>query len=552
MNESELALFEKLKALRTRTDLKLKPNKHLRTSIKMLDGTEKPLCLRSYQVQMVLHLMAMPKFVVGDDCGLGKTIELITALSLMFDRNPNLRVLVLTKKSAVSQWAGEIGRFTEGITPICIKGDKKNRHKIYDQFQQSHPIQPTVLVAGYRSLVQDFTTVQGWEWDIIVFDECSAFKNPSAQVHQICRHLGRQSERVYGLTATLIKNNLVEGYGIYKVIMPELFTHTPAAFIQDYCMIQMQNIGRGRKVPVIVGYRNSDIERFKFKIEPYYLGRPKHEVAAELPPLTTKICYVGMTPFQHNRYNEALAGLLTVGQASINGMEEKEVTKLTAVTYCQEITNHPSLIGYPDEESEKLNELVEMLSEGGELHGKKVIVFTRFEKMVTLGVAALEKANVKSVRITGAEQDTKRLGDQRKINQDIFQDMKSGVQVVWITMAGSDAINLQAAECIIFYDTPFSAGDYLQCLGRLIRIGSIHQAVLAIHLVVEKTIDERVVEIVEKKMRLIEAVIGKRLKGDSDALDTSDIEAGKGDVVELFDALRRDALSGRDTGILHV
>ena len=276
MTDTELALFEKLKVIRTREDLKLKPNQYLRDTITGLDGVVRPLALRNYQVQMVMHLMAMPRFIVGDDMGLGKTSSSLSTLTILFSKNPNLKVLVLTKKSAVSQWAGEVHKFTTGITPIVIKGDKKNRQKVYEQYLQTRDQQPTVLIGGYRSITQDFTTVQDWQWDVIVYDEASVFKNPSAQVHQICRHLAKQSERVWGLTGTLIKNNLVEGFGIYKVVMPELFTHTPAAFVQDYCMIQMQNIGRGRKVPVIVGYRKADIERFRFKIEPYYLGSPKH------------------------------------------------------------------------------------------------------------------------------------------------------------------------------------------------------------------------------------------------------------------------------------
>ncbi|NCX44982.1 MAG: hypothetical protein EBW74_11210, partial [Betaproteobacteria bacterium] len=32
----------------------------------------------------------------------------------------------------------------------------------------------------------------------------------------------------------------------------------------------------------------SDIEAFRIKIDPFFIGRPKHEVAHELPPLTTK------------------------------------------------------------------------------------------------------------------------------------------------------------------------------------------------------------------------------------------------------------------------
>lgn len=452
------------------------------------------------------------------------TLESIAALAYLFAKNPDMRVLVLTKKSAVRQWVDEIHRFTTDVKVVVSKGTAKQRSAAYDEFEASSG--PKVLVMGHRSIVQDFTRLQDTRWGVFVLDECTVVKNPSAQIHQMCRHVSVNSERVWGLTATLIKNNLLEGFGIYKVVHPPLFPITVNTFMDHYCVTQLVNVGRGRKVKRIVGYKKSDVAAFRLKIEPYYLGRPKHAVAKELPPLVTKRVRVGMSPEQHLKYQEALSGLLTIGD------DEKEVTKLTAVTYCQEIVNHLELIGCMGG-SEKLDELVELLTEG-ELAGKKVIVFTRFAKMVGIGIRELEKHNVKCVRITGAEDE-----DERKEAQDVFQDLKSDVRVVWITNAGSDAINLQSAEAVVCYDTPFAAGDYLQVLGRMIRLGSIYDRVVAIHLLVEDSVDEKTMDLMEKKMGLVEAVLGKRLKGEGDE-DNEVLQVDNG-INDLFNALRDEA-----------
>lgn len=529
LDDKTQKIYDRLLEIRSKTDLTIKPNPYLRQTIRGFDGVERPFSLRYYQVQMVLHLISMNKFVVGDDMGLGKTIESIAATTYLFQRNPDMKVLVLTKKSVVNQWASEFEKFTQGIQTMTVKGEKKARQAMYQEFQQLES--PKVMIAGYRSIVQDFSIIQDWKWDVVIMDEATVFKSPNTQTHQICRHIAAQSDRAWGLTGTLIKNNLVEGFGIYKVIHPPLFNHTPAGFVQDYCIVAMQPIGRGRKVPVIQGYRKSDIERFRMKIDPFYLGRPKHLVATELPPLQTKIQEVTMSPFQQSKYQEALAGLLTTGEG-----EDKEVTKLTAVTYCQEIVNHPGLIGFTREDSGKLDTLVDLLQDS-ELSEEKVIIYTRFSKMVDIGVAALEAQGIKSLRITGAED-----ADERKIAQDTFQNPDSDVKVIWITNAGSDAINLQAAKAIIFYDTPFSAGDYLQCIGRAVRIGSVHDRVFAIHLVAPHSIDERVMEVVQRKMKLIESVIGKRLKGEDDTEDVGTIAIeDRSEISDLYDALKKDA-----------
>ena len=238
--------------------------------------------------------------------------------------------------------------------------------------------------------------------------------------------------------------------------------------------------------------------------------------------------------FQQRKYNEALEGLLELGDG-----DEKETTPLTAIIYCQEIVNHPALIGFDaDYDSEKLNALMEMVTEGGDLHDEKVIVFTRFKTMVDVAIPKLEKAGVRCVRVTGSEGE-----DERQEASKAFQDPKSDTRVIFITMAGGDAINLQTAKALVFYDTPWSAGDYLQILGRMIRVGSEHDRVYAIHLVCRGTVDERVQAVRRKKMNLLESVLGKRLKGEGAGIEG--IFEVKSDLLEVFDGLREDARSQR-------
>lgn len=362
---------------------------------------------------------------------------------------------------------------------------------------------------------------------------CTAFKNPSTQVHQVCRHLGEQADRVWALTATLIKNHLMEGYGIYQVVMPGLFGMSKNQFMMYYCLTRMQSIGSSRQIPVIVGYLPDRIAEFREVIDAYFIGRPKHEVASELPTLTTKTVEVELNTQQATKYAEALAGLLAVGRD--DNVTEKEVTKLSAISYCQEIVNHLDLINC-DGDSPKLNALIDMLVEGGDFEDEKVIVFTRFEKLVTLIMARLKKEKISAVRVTGKED-----GVQRQAAMKAFQDPESPVRIICITTAGSEAINLQAAKALVCFDTPWSAGDFIQLVGRMLRIGSTHDRCFVVHLLGRlgrsKTIDHRVMEVLGKKMELVEAVLGKRIKGEDD----NTVIKVENDLTNLFKSLREDA-----------
>jgi len=532
LTDKNAKVYAKLKTIRDRKDLTLRKTKHLKETFTGFDGQEHPLKFRYYQVQGVLHLASMRKFLLGDDCGLGKTLQSIAALCFLWEANPDLKAIILTNKSAVEQWKDEFGKFTTGISPYVSRGTPAKRKKVLDQFH-NHSDSPSVLIMGYRSAVRDYSHMQDWKDFVIIYDEATAFKNHKTQVHQVCKHLSNVASRVWALTATLIKNNLMEGWGIYRVVKGDIFPPNYNAFVHNYCITRMQRIPRSnRQIPIVVGYRKRDIARFRELIDPYFLGRPKFAVASELPVLTIRKLRFDINKSQRNKYNEALSGLLAVTNEE-GELEEKEVSKLTSIIYCQQIVNHLHLVDTTEsDQSTKLDTIMDQLQ--GEYVNEKVIIYSRFRKMIDILQKSLEKAKIKFARITGAENEK-----QRRENQNRFQDPKGDTNVIMITSAGSEAVNLQAAKAIIFYDSPWSAGEYLQTLGRMIRIGSVHDKCFAVHLVGRDSIDERVLQVLSSKMSLIEKVIGKRIKGEG----MEDVEVlSDNDLSDLFESLRQDAL----------
>lgn len=586
MDDALTKTYSKLLEIRERQDLTLRPLRYLKPTYTFHDGSERPLSIRYYQVQGILHLILMARFVLGDDTGVGKSLEAIVALCYLWEKNPQQKVIILTDMSAVWQWVAEIARFTTGVHALAYMGDpmtgvkraqrdlpalekelkalpspdtgeekqkykalkakvaslrklaKRNtsiqdREDIRQEFENHEG--PCVLVMNYEKARVDINALQGWKDYILVCDECQAFKSPESQIHQVAAYLASRSKRTWGLTATLIQNRLLEGYGIYKVIMPGLFG-SKNDFQHDYSIVEMVWVGQNRKIPKVVGHSPEHVKRFKEAIDPYYVGRAKWQVATELPSLTIKSMECRLTPWQEAKYDETLAGILEMADGDV-----KETTMLTQIGYCQQICNHPQVLGF-DEESPKLDLLIDLLTTG-EFAGVKAIVSSRSKKMVHLIVAALKAKKVKSVTVTGDDSAA-----VREKNKNLFQDTSSGVDVICITDAGKQAINLQAAQVIIFFDTDFSGGVYLQKLGRMIRIGSEHDTCYAVHLVAKrahggKTVDHRCMDILNTKMDLIEAVLGKRIKGEG---DEAGIIREDNDITQLFASLREDAKKARE------
>lgn len=573
-------VYEHLKKVRASTTVSLKPCPLLRENIQGLNGQLEPFSLRYYQVQGTYHMMRLKRMVLGDDCGLGKTPQSIAALCYLWDtsREAGNRVIVVAPKSAIQQWADEIRRFTKDVRVIVVPSGAKHgvsaqdrRIAAYNEWADAPANERVVLVLNYALLVRDWyqgsfqppgkdgkpdpkapvlpglldkvTAKVGRERLVVILDECTAFKSKRTKTWEVCYFLAARSHRVYGLTATLLKNRLFEGYCIFGVIRPGIFT-TQKAFHDDFCFVELKKIGKAR-VPIIKGYKNLD--KFREKIDPYFLGRKKHMVATELPTLTTREVLCELSPAEDTKYEEALNGILELGDGEVKVYEENKA--LVSLIYCQQVVNSLSMLRFKegDHVSEntldfdfdvkghkigagaKEQALVDLLT--GELEDEKVIVYTRFESLVGRLQTLLKKEGVKSTRITGKENDT-----TRRSNQKVFQDPSSDTNVIFITDAGSEAINLQAAIGMIFFDSPWSWGAYIQTLGRMIRIGSPHKGVLAFHLITErpksdkddrKTIDHHVLKLLRKKKGLIDKVLGEGAVGaltfDKSGTDLQDL-----------------------------
>lgn len=478
------------------------------------------------------------------------TLQAIGGLAYTLMVDPDARPIVVTTKVAQRQWESEILRFAQGVKVYVVSGGPEQRAAGYRAWKAHTGKDKPILVVTYHQLMRDWASgartikatkrgekstyipglVDGLLQDMpkihTVFDEATAFKNSSSKTWAMCRELSDRSYKVQGLTATLLKNNLMEGFSIFGVIRPGTFG-TKQSFLDAYCVVREQRVGN-RRIPLVVGYRN--LAMFRQQIDPFFLGRPKSVVADELPVLTTRKMTCTLGPAEVAKYEDALSGVLELGDGTVKDFEETKA--LTALIYCQQIVNSLAMLKfnkgdavlsgeYRDEEAKvavygaKETLLLDVVAE--ELDGEKVIVYTRFQSLVGRLQEMLAKNGVKSTRITGKENT-----DQRKANQDVFQDASSDTRVIFITDAGSEAINLQTASAMVFYDAPWSWGAYVQALGRPQRIGSKHTRVLVYHLVAElpgdraadrQTIDGYVLETLGDKKGMIDQVLGETVVG---------------------------------------
>jgi SNF2 family DNA or RNA helicase len=317
---------------------------------------------------------------------------------------------------------------------------------------------------------------------------------------------------------------------------------------------------RKRYFNKIVGYKNLD--QFREKVDPYFLIRRTREVASELPQLISKKVMLEMTSEQEKLYNLAKSGELyrrlvkekyysyqsALSLKPVMTPKESEEldrlrkrydesmtrdglrkSKLAALALCQMASNGP---GWLKEEGESSKEVEFTRLFDQELSSDKVIVFSRFKSGIPRLEKILDNLGQKHVKIDG-DMDN----DQRQAARMTFQDPVNDYNVIFITQAGSAAINLQAANHLLFYDTPWSYGDLYQTIGRAQRIGSIYEHINLIHMVNQGTIDEHVLKVLEPKKQLINDIMGDIAEGAIEFKDDLFFSEKDSDVDVLFDSV---------------
>jgi superfamily II DNA/RNA helicase len=88
------------------------------------------------------------------------------------------------------------------------------------------------------------------------------------------------------------------------------------------------------------------------------------------------------------------------------------------------------------------------------------------------------------------------------------EDLIGNKDIIIITSAGSESINLQKANCIIFYDIPYSVKTSIQVIGRICRRDTKHSFQYVILLYTKGTIDEYKYLIFQDNLKMVKASVG--------------------------------------------
>jgi len=245
-------------------------------------------------------------------------------------------------------------------------------------------------------------------------------------------------------------------------------------------------------------------------LRPFILRRTKRQVLTDLPAKTEQTILCEMESDQREVYDELRhfyrSTLISTADATAaasagRALEGNAIMVLEALLRLRQAACHPALINdrYNAVSAAKLEALDQMLDDVIE-EGAKSLVFSQFTSMLGLVRQRLEKRGIPYTYLDGQTRNRKQVVEQFQEDPDI--------PVFLISLkAGGVGLNLTAAEYVFILDPWWNPAVEAQAIDRTHRIGQT-KPVFAYRLICEGTVEQRVVELQNRKRKLAEAVVG--------------------------------------------
>ena len=406
--------------------------------------------------------------------GCGKTLTAIAVAGAGYQMGKVNRVLIVAPTSVCAVWPKEFQDYA--AFPYTIRtmlGTKAQRLKELADLERFPYPHLKVAVINYESTWREdiIDALVGFDADLIIADESQRIKTHDAAQSKAMHQLGDKARYKLILSGTPVQNEAINIFSQYRFLDPSVFGLNFYAFRGRYC--EMGGFNRKQ----IVRYR--DLDQL-IKKEHSIAYRVTKEEALDLPEQTFENRYITLGKKERDLYDrlrrDSYAELADGGTITAT-------TVLTKLLRLQQFTG-----GFLVEDD-----------------ADKLVIFARFlpeiHEIEALCQKVLGRAGMSAVAIYGEIKKE----DRGSIVQRFQTDPDTTVFIGQIDTAGT-GITLTAADTCVFYSVNFNYATYSQSLSRIHRIGQRNRCTY-IHLVVEKTVDDTILNALAKKEDLAKTVV---------------------------------------------
>lgn len=446
----------------------------MQTTIPIPDGKS----LLPYQIEGICYALERKGTLIADEMGLGKTVQAIGVINAIPDA---YHVVIVCPASLILNWRRELERW-------CVA------------FWKRH-----IDVVSYDSLPK----IQYSQIGILVADEAHYVKNPKAKRTIEFQRLAKLSDRVVLLTGTPIENKPIELWPLLQAVNPEYWDPAGTLYKKNketrrtdrskvgpgegagffkfalrYCDGKQEWRGR-KKVWVFDGHSNLPELGQKLR-ETCMIRRMKADVLTQLPEKRRQIIVLPgeeqesafLSDLTEENYDETVRRLHA---------DKAAFAEFSRVRHMQGVSK-----------VDAVGEHLEMVLEGG---SEKVIVFAYHHDVV---LALRDRlADYQPVCITGNESVP-----ERQAAADRFQHHPKCRVIIGTIGAMGVGWTLTASSHVVFAEIDPVPGRMNQAEDRAHRLTQRNN-VLVQHLVRDRSLDARLIQILVKKQEVVRAALNE-------------------------------------------
>lgn len=446
--------------------------------------------LRGYQLQGLAWLQYLRQHklagILADDMGLGKTAQVLAHVLLEKQAGRlDLPALVVVPTSLLFNWREEARRIAPALRVLTLHGEGRA-----ERFAQVAGVD--LVLTTYPLLWRDLDQLAPQRFHLLVLDEAQTVKNAASRAATAARKL--QARHRLCMTGTPLENHLGELWTQFHFLMP--------GFLGD-----ARSFSRLWRKPIEEQGQTVRARLLAQRVRPFILRRRKEDVLQELPPRTEIIERLQLQGRQRELYESVrIAADKQVRRAlSRRGLTGSQVTVMDALLKLRQVCCDPYLLkngrmpkGIERAKIELLRDMLPALV----AEGRRVLVFSQFTTMLGLVEVELRELGLPYLMLTGDTDPAARGGVIAR-----FQDGEAPLFLVSLK-AGGVGLNLTAADTVVLVDPWWNPAVEEQAIARAHRLGQTRQ-VFVYKLVVEGSIEERLLELQARKSALADGVLGR-------------------------------------------
>ena len=444
------------------------------------------------------------------EMGTGKSKVLVDNMAILYDKGKINGALIIAPKGVYNNWysqeipthlASHIKPKMVMWTASASKAKEKEYQTLFETGFDLH-----VLIMN----VEAFSTKKGAEFaykflrshkTLMVIDESTTIKTPTSKRTKAILTLGKHATYRRILTGSPVTKSPLDLYSQCAFLNEDLLDHgSYYSFRNRYAHMIERNFG-GRRVQIVGNYQRLDeleetLKKFSYRV--------LKEDCLDLPD---KI-YIKRNVELTDEQTKAYATMKSAALAALNGKLATAPHVLTQMMRLHQITcgHLKNDDGTTTElKNNRLNELLDLLDE---IEGKAIIWANYIHDIEHITKAIKKKYGDDSiVQYYGAINTKERQEGIKK-----FQDPKSPARFfIGNPQTGGYGITLTAASTVIYYSNGYDLEKRLQSEDRAHRIGQ-KKSVTYVDFISEKTVDEKIVKALRKKINIASEILGDTLK----------------------------------------